>query len=60
MAAFRCDWGRLVEPRIQYAKTKDWVSIAYATVGKGETARRIASLGVLHRAGLGACFIARK
>ena len=24
-----------MEPRIQYAKTTDWVSIAFTTVGKG-------------------------
>ena len=32
MAPFRCDWRRVVEPRIQYAQTKDGVSIAFTIV----------------------------
>ncbi len=47
-----------MEPRIQYAKTKDGVSIAYWATGEGKPL--VESRRVIHREGLGAYFIARK
>ncbi len=47
-----------MEPRIQYAKTEDGVSIAFSTMGEGKPL--VESRRVIHREGLGAYFIARK
>ena len=47
-----------MEPRIQYAQTKDGVSITYAAMGEGKPLVELRR--VIHREGLGAYFIARK
>ncbi len=47
-----------MELRIHYAQIKDGVSIAYWTLGEGRPL--VESRRVIHRAGLGAYFVARK